>query len=88
MSMVDFKRARGKTAVFSGTRHVNEYVPRLEDMCIQKLIDNINKIEYIGDVPYFILKPILIKCSVSQLKQIESFNPVSKLMRIICCSLP
>ena len=73
----EIKRARGKTAVFSGTRHHCDYIPRLEDLCIQKLIDNANKIECIGDVPYYILRPLLTKISLAQLKHIESHNPVS-----------
>lgn len=74
----EIKRARGKTAVFSGTRQHSDYVPRLEDLCIQKLLDNVNGIDFVGDVPYYILRPILTKISVSQLKRIESCNPVSK----------
>uniref|UniRef100_A0A6G1SPA5 Transcription elongation factor B polypeptide 3 n=1 Tax=Aceria tosichella TaxID=561515 RepID=A0A6G1SPA5_9ACAR len=71
----EIKRARGKTAVFSGTRHHSSYVPRLEDLCIQKLLDNANKIECVGDVPYYILEPLLKKVTLAQLKQIESYNP-------------
>lgn len=73
----DFKRARGKTAVFSGTRQHRGKIQRLEDLCIQKLFDNVNRIEYLGDVPYYILKPLLTKISLAQLKRIESYNPVS-----------
>lgn len=71
----EIKRARGKTAVFSGTRQLCDYVPRLEDLCIQKLMDNANKIECVGDVPYYILRPLLTKVTLPQLKRIESFNP-------------
>lgn len=71
----EIKRARGKTAVFSGTRHHSSSVPRLEDLCIQKLLDNANKIECVGDVPYYILEPLLKKVTLAQLKQIESYNP-------------
>lgn len=71
----EIKRARGKTAVFAGTRQHCDYVPRLEDLCIQKLMDNANKIECVGDVPYYILRPLLTKISLPQLRRIESFNP-------------
>lgn len=73
----EIKRARGKTAVFSGTRQHSEYVPRLEELCIQKLLNNANRIECVGDVPYYILKPVLTKITLAQLKRIESYNPVS-----------
>lgn len=73
----EIKRARGKTAVFSGTKQHNEFVPKLEDLCIQKLLSNLNRIECVGDVPYYILKPLLTKISFSQLRRIESYNPVS-----------
>lgn len=73
----EFKRARGKTAVFAGTKQHSEYVPRLEDLCIQKLLNNVNDIGCVGDVPYYILKPLLTKISLAQLKRIESYNPVS-----------
>ena len=73
----EIKRARGKTAVFSGSKQQSGDIPRLEDLCIQKLLDSVNKIEYLGDVPYYVLKPLLTKISLAQLKRIESFNPVS-----------
>lgn len=73
----EIKRARGKTAVFSGTRQHDNQIPKLEDLCVQKLLDNVNRIENVGDVPYYILKPLLTKVSVAQLKRIESYNPVS-----------
>lgn len=71
----DFKRARGKTAVFSGVKHRSNHIPKLEDLCIQKLINNVGRIECVGDVPYYILRPLLTKLSVAQLKRIESYNP-------------
>ena len=80
----EIKRARGKTAVFSGTRQHSDYVPKLEDLCIQKLLNNVNRIECVGDVPYYILKPLLTKITVAQLKQIESYNPVS--IAVSCCN--
>lgn len=73
----EIKRARGKTAVFSGTRQHSEYVARLEDLCIQKLMNNVNRIEDVGDVPFYVLRPLLNKITVTQLKRIESYNPVS-----------
>lgn len=71
----EIKRARGKTAVFSGTRQHCDHVPKLEDLCIQKLLNNANRIECVGDVPYYILKPILTKITLPQLRRIEAYNP-------------
>lgn len=73
----EIKRARGKTAVFSGTRQHCDHVLKLEDLCIQKLLNNVNRIECVGDVPFYVLKPVLTKITVNQLKRIESYNPVS-----------
>lgn len=75
MSNFEIKRARGKTAVFSGTKQSQNYVLRLEDLCIQKLLNNVNRIECVGDVPYYILRPLLTKVTLAQLKRIESYNP-------------
>lgn len=75
MPNFEIKRARGKTAVFSGTRQHSNQVAKLEDLCIQKLLNNVNRIECVGDVPYYILRPLLTKVSVAQLKRIESYNP-------------
>lgn len=77
MTSFEIKRARGKTAVFSGTRQHIDFVPRLEDLCIQRLLNNLNNIEFVGDVPYYVLKPLLTKLTVDQLKRVEYFNPVS-----------
>lgn len=73
----EIKRARGKTAVFSGSKQHSDFVPKLEDLCLQKLLNNLNRIECVGDVPYYILKPLLTKIPFSQLRRIESHNPVS-----------
>lgn len=80
----EIKRAHGKTAVFSGIRHHTDHIPKLEDLCIQRLLDNVNRIECVGDVPYYVLKPLLTKISVSQLQRIESYNPVSAVGLCVC----
>ena len=33
-------------------------------------------IEYVGGIPYDILKPVLEKCTPTQLYSIEEYNPV------------
>ncbi|VDN30445.1 unnamed protein product [Gongylonema pulchrum] len=52
-------------------------VPTLQNLCVKVLIANIDAIYEVGDTPYFLLKPVLEKCSVDQLTLIEKRNPVS-----------
>jgi hypothetical protein len=35
------------------------------------------KIKYVGGVPFYIMKPVLEKCTASDLYRLEDFNPVS-----------
>ena len=39
-------------------------------------MDHVDRIHEFGDVPYFIMKPILEKCSLENLQRIEKLNPV------------
>ncbi|CAG2116682.1 unnamed protein product, partial [Medioppia subpectinata] len=68
---------RGRTAVFAGQARARTYthVHKLEDLCIGVLTDNIDKIHYLDDAPYYLLKPVLQKCSLRQLTRIEKLNP-------------
>lgn len=50
-------------------------VPRLFDLCMQVIQDNIGDLGYTGGVPYDILKPALERASSSQLRIIEEYNP-------------
>lgn len=66
---------REKTAVYSGKKSYFTEVPSLFEICTRILIENIDAIEYMGEVPYFLIKPVLERCTPTQLFQIEDFNP-------------
>lgn len=72
---------KGRTAVFAGHARSNVYthVYKLEDLCIRVLMDNVDKLSYFGDAPYYLIKPILQKCNAKQLSRLEKINPVSQL---------
>lgn len=77
----EIRRARGRTTVFAGSKQSScDHVQKLETLCIQKLLNNVSRIEHVGDVPYYILKPLLLQLPLDHLRRIESFNPVSKYM--------
>ncbi|CAG9537080.1 unnamed protein product [Cercopithifilaria johnstoni] len=72
-----FKPRKSVRKIYAG-RSKNDAikeVPTLQNLCIKILIANINSIEEVGDTPYFLLKPVLEKCSLSQLCLIERRNP-------------
>ncbi|RWS27190.1 transcription elongation factor B polypeptide 3-like protein [Leptotrombidium deliense] len=66
-----------RTNVYSGHARSTQYthVLRLEELCIRVLMDNIDKIAYLGCIPYYLIKPVLKKCTASQLIRIEDYNP-------------
>jgi len=66
-----------RTKVFSGrqTGGHRGTVPKLYDLCMQVIQDNIQDLGYTGGVPYDILKPALERASSQQLFQIEECNP-------------
>ncbi|XP_054719024.1 transcription elongation factor B polypeptide 3-like [Uloborus diversus] len=65
-----------KTAVYSGRRHSNiTKVPTLFNACLEVLANNIDAIECFGGTPYFLVKPLLERCTPAQLLNIENFNP-------------
>lgn len=65
-----------RTKVFSGqkTGYRGE-VPRLYDLCIRVLQENLDDLEFTGGIPYEILKPILERATMQQLLAIEHYNP-------------
>ncbi|KAI7686463.1 hypothetical protein SSS_07243 [Sarcoptes scabiei] len=68
---------KGRTQVYAGSSKVINVskVFRLQDICIKVLMNHVDKIYEVGDLPYFILKPVFSKCSVQQLRRIEAYNP-------------
>ncbi|ESP02637.1 hypothetical protein LOTGIDRAFT_171838 [Lottia gigantea] len=64
-----------RTQVYSGRKHGLTEMKSLFSQCIQVLMDNIDAIDYVGGVPYDILKPVLERCSVQQLLRLEDLNP-------------
>ena len=75
---ISIQSKKGRTAVFAGQARAKTYdhVPRLEDLCLQVLMDNYEKLSYLGYAPYYLLKPVLQKCNTRQLIKIEKYNPV------------
>lgn len=67
-------QSRARTKVYSGNKCA-QTVGSLQEMCIRVLQKNVDALEYTGGVPFLILEPILLKCSASQLDQIEYYNP-------------
>uniref|UniRef100_A0A915E0L3 TFIIS N-terminal domain-containing protein n=1 Tax=Ditylenchus dipsaci TaxID=166011 RepID=A0A915E0L3_9BILA len=73
-----FKPRKGMNKMYAGKKKAATYtgpVPRLFDICMKVCMQNIDAIEETGDIPFDILKPVLEKCSNSQLAKIESKNP-------------
>lgn len=67
---------KARTMVYAGHSRAAHYdhVPRLEDLCLNLLADNLDKITCLGDAPYYLVKPVLAKCTPAQLKRIEKYN--------------
>lgn len=70
-------KVKTRSKVFSGTARSICYtrVPTLEALCLNILIDNHEKLIYLGNAPYYLVKPILAKCSPTQLFDLEYYNP-------------
>ncbi|KAI2803859.1 hypothetical protein BLOT_007996 [Blomia tropicalis] len=69
---------KGRSTVFAGSSKVLATVPKvysLQDICIRKLMHHVDQIYEVGDLPFYLLKPVLLKCSVLQLRRIETYNP-------------
>ncbi|GMT31661.1 hypothetical protein PFISCL1PPCAC_22958 [Pristionchus fissidentatus] len=72
-----FRPRNGLTKIYAGrskVAHLTE-VPRLFDICIRLLQNHINDIDCLGSIPYHVIKPVLDKCTWSQLSDIEKKNP-------------
>jgi transcription elongation factor B polypeptide 3 len=52
---------KSRTQVYSGRSAGLKYVPSLFDMCMNILIDNIDAIDEVSGIPFFILEPVLSK---------------------------
>jgi hypothetical protein len=50
-------------------------VPSLAALCIGWLKAHIDSLKHVGDVPYSLLKPVLVRCTSEQLMVIERCNP-------------
>ncbi|XP_033726671.1 transcription elongation factor B polypeptide 3-like [Pecten maximus] len=69
-------KTTGRTQMYSGKKQ--NFVPevyKLFDMCMTVLCNNIDSLEFVGGVPFDILKPVLEKCTAAQLYRLEDFNP-------------
>ncbi|XP_076361803.1 uncharacterized protein LOC143252880 isoform X2 [Tachypleus tridentatus] len=67
---------KDRTAVYSGRKAVYlPEVPTLYEACIRVLIDNMEGLAVTGGVPYELLKPVLERCSPTQLYMLEDYNP-------------
>ncbi|KAM3728273.1 Transcription elongation factor B polypeptide [Dirofilaria immitis] len=77
MDVLMFKPRKSVRKIYAGRpkNDIAREVPTLQNLCIKILIANINSIEEVGDTPYFLLKPVLEKCSLNQLCLIERRNP-------------
>jgi transcription elongation factor B polypeptide 3 len=64
-----------RTKVFSGNSKTRTEIPKLFDMCIRILQENIDFLECTGGVPFEILKPVLERAKPDQLSVIEYYNP-------------
>ncbi|CAK9293016.1 unnamed protein product [Gordionus sp. m RMFG-2023] len=76
------QKSKTRTQVYSGRKENlrsggkgGQRVPSLLKTCTTVLLDNIDSIECIGSVPYHLISPVLVKCTPSQLFNLEHFNP-------------
>uniref|UniRef100_A0A915M9S3 TFIIS N-terminal domain-containing protein n=2 Tax=Meloidogyne TaxID=189290 RepID=A0A915M9S3_MELJA len=74
-----FKKPKENRRVYAGRKknglHLEQKVPKLYDICIRLLINNIEAIEETGDIPFHVLQPILEKANAIQLLRLEEINP-------------
>ncbi|XP_013415015.1 elongin-A3 isoform X1 [Lingula anatina] len=69
-------KSHSRTQVYSGRKQVYlTEVPTLYNACMKVLIENIDALDYVGGVPYDIMKPVLERCSPTQLYTLEDYNP-------------
>lgn len=70
-----FSSKANRTRVFSGNSKTRSDIPKLFDMCIRILQENIDYLECTGGVPFEILRPVLERAKPDQLAVIEYYNP-------------
>ncbi|KHN79957.1 Transcription elongation factor B polypeptide 3 [Toxocara canis] len=75
MDVSMFKPRKDKRKIYAGRPKGDIEVPSLATLCIRVLCSNIDAIEEVGDTPYYLLKPVLERCSPEQLCFIERRNP-------------
>ena len=72
------KTTQSKTKVFSGRKTSafsrDEKFPSLTDLCIHVLQDNVRHIYECGDIPFYILKPVMERAKAEDLMRIEEYN--------------
>jgi len=72
------KTTQSKTKVFSGRKTSafsrDEKFPSLTDLCIHVLQANIEHIYECGDIPFYVLKPVLERAKAEDLMRIEEYN--------------
>lgn len=70
-----FSSKSNRMRVYSGNAKARSQIPKLFDLCIRALQENIDFLECTGGVPFEILKPVLEKAKPEQLATIEYYNP-------------
>jgi len=51
------------------------HVPRLQDYCHRVILANIESVRSTGDMPFRVIRPVLEKCKVHKLLQLEQESP-------------
>ncbi|XP_058466651.1 transcription elongation factor B polypeptide 3 [Malaya genurostris] len=64
-----------RTKVYSGVKSCKEGVPKLFDLCIRLLQENIDLIDSFGGIPFDLLKPVIERATPEQLFNLELYNP-------------
>lgn len=72
-----FRAKQGRQAIYSGKRTVRTSIPSLQDLCVEKLKENIEDTchKHLKFLPYDIVKPIIDVASPEQLEEIVLNNP-------------
>ncbi|KAL7016965.1 hypothetical protein ACKWTF_010209 [Chironomus riparius] len=70
-----FSSQKSRTRVFSGNCRARSEIPKLYELCLRVLTDNLDYVECTGGVPFDILRPALEKAKPDQLANIEYYNP-------------
>ncbi|RXG72497.1 Transcription elongation factor B polypeptide 3 [Armadillidium vulgare] len=61
--------------IYAGKATPLSSVPSLFDTCIRVLQENIDALEFMGGIPFDILKPVIEKATPQQLFTLEDYNP-------------